>query len=216
MALVLSPEPPLGDWMAALDAQIAKSAAFFDAKPVVLDCGLLTEDEHGLAELVPALLDRGIRLIEIEGADPEWPATADWTWPRGFSGGRAIGAVEIPEEAPPPPPDPSLASLVVDEPVRSGQAVSFADGDVIIMGSVASGAEVSAGGSIHVYGTLRGRALAGVGGNRAARIMCRRMCAELIAIDGFYMTADDMPAERVGHSTQARLDGESLVLLPID
>ena len=216
MALVLSPEPPLGDWMAALDGQIAKSAAFFDAKPVVLDCGLLTADEDGLAELVPALLERGIRLIEIEGADPEWPATADWTWPRGYSGGRAIGAIEIPEVAPPPPPDPSLASLVVDEPVRSGQAVSFADGDVIIMGSVASGAEVSAGGSIHVYGTLRGRALAGVGGNRAARILCRRMHAELIAIDGFYMTADDMPAERVGQSIQARLDGESLVLLPID
>jgi len=216
MALVLSPEPPLVGWVAALDAQIAKSAAFFDAKPVILDCGLLTADEDGLSDLVPALLERGIRLIEIEGADPQWPATADWEWPRGYSGGRAVGAVEIPEEALPPPPDPARASLVIDEPVRSGRSVSFPEGDVIIIGSVASGAEITAGGSIHVYGTLRGRALAGVGGNSSARILCRRMNAELIAIDGFYMTADDMPAERIGQAIQARLDGESLVLLPID
>lgn len=216
MALVLSPEPPLVGWVAALDTQIAKSAAFFEGKPVILDCGLLTAGEDGLADLVPALLERGIRLIEIEGADPQWPGTADWEWPRGYTGGRAVGAVEIPEEALAPPPDPALASLVIDEPVRSGRSVSFPEGDVIIIGSVASGAEITAGGSIHVYGTLRGRALAGVGGNASARILCRRMNAELIAIDGFYMTADDMPAERIGQAIQARLDGESLVLLPID
>jgi len=216
MALVLSPEPPLADWIAALDAQVAKSAEFFAAKPVILECGLLTADEEGLAELVPALQERGIRLIEIEGADPAWAATAGWAWPQGYSGGRAIGTIEIPEEAPPPPPDPSRASLVVDEPVRSGRSVSFPDGDVVILGSVASGAEVSAGGSIHVYGALRGRALAGVGGNPSARILCRRMNAELLAIDGFYLVADDMPAGRLGQSTQARLDGETLVLLPLD
>ncbi len=216
MALVLSPEPPLGDWLRGLDVQTAKSQAFFEARPVILDCGLLNGDDHGLDRLVPALLERGIRLIEIENADPAWPATADWTWPDGYGGGRAIGAVAVPEEEPPPPPDPSRASLVVDEPVRSGQIVSYPEGDVVVLGSVASGSEVSAGGSIHVYGALRGRALAGVGGNAAARILCRRMHAELLAIDGLYMTAEDMPPERIGRSVQARLDGESLVLLPLD
>ncbi|MCQ8278960.1 septum site-determining protein MinC [Acetobacteraceae bacterium KSS8] len=216
MALVLSPEPPLADWVAALDLQISKSAPFFAAKPVILDCGLLQADEHGLDALVPALLDRGIRLIEIEGADPDWPATAGWEWPEGYSGGRAIGAIEIPEEAPPPPPDPSRASLVIDEPVRSGQTVSFPDGDVVVLGSVASGAEVSAGGSVHVYGTLRGRAFAGVGGNNGGRILCRRLHAELIAIGGLYMTAEDLPADRIGQSVQVRLDGERLMLLPLD
>jgi septum site-determining protein MinD len=196
MALVLSPEPPLTDWMAALDLQIAKSAAFFAAKPVILECGLLGPDDAGLDALVPALLERGIRLVEIEGADPDWPATEGWTWPQGYSGGRAIGAIEIPEEAPAPPPDPSRASLVIDEPVRSGQTVSFPDGDVVVMGSVASGAEVSAGGSVHVYGTLRGRAFAGAGGNAAGRILCSRLNAELVAIGGVYMTAEDIPAGR--------------------
>ncbi len=216
MALVLSPEPPLTDWMAALDLQIAKSAAFFAAKPVILECGLLGPDDAGLDALVPALLERGIRLVEIEGADPDWPATEGWTWPQGYSGGRAIGAIEIPEEAPAPPPDPSRASLVIDEPVRSGQTVSFPDGDVVVMGSVASGAEVSAGGSVHIYGTLRGRAFAGAGGNAAGRILCSRLNAELVAIGGVYMTAEDIPASHLGRAVQVRLDGERLVLLPLD
>lgn len=216
MALVLSPEAPLTDWMAALDAQVARSAGFFAAKPVILDCGLLAGDTEGLAELVPALQERGIRLIEIEGADPAWPATADWAWPQGYSGGRAIGAIAIPEAAGPADPDPLQASLVVDEPVRSGQSVSYPCGDVVVLGSVASGAEVSAGGSVHVYGALRGRAMAGVGGNTGARILCRRMHAELVAVGGVYLTAEDMPQALLGRSVQARLDGESLVLLPLD
>ena len=61
-----------------------------------------------------------------------------------------------------------------------------------VVGSVASGAEVVAGGSIHVYGTLRGRAIAGSTGNADARIFCRKLEAELLAIDGLYRTADDM------------------------
>ena len=215
MALVLSPEPPLGEWVEALDRQIAKSAAFFDAKPVILDCGLLADGDHGLDALVPALLERGIRLIEIENADPGWAAAVDWPWPQPFSGGRAIGAVAIPETTA-PSPDPAAASLLIDEPVRSGQSVGYPDGDVVILGSVASGAEVSAGGSIHVYGALRGRALAGLGGNRAARVLCRRLHAELIAVNGVYLVADDMPSDRLGQPMQARLDGERLVLSPLD
>ncbi|MCQ8240326.1 septum site-determining protein MinC [Acetobacteraceae bacterium KSS12] len=216
MALVLSPEPPLGDWLRALDIQIAKSASFFEAKPVILDLGLVVPEEDGLAELVPALAARGVRLVGIEGADESWDATRDWDWPQTFSGGRAIGPVEVPEQELPQPPAATSHTLLVEEPVRSGQSISHPDGDVVVMGSVASGSEVSAGGSIHVYGTLRGRALAGIGGNGDARILCRRMNAELIAIDGFYMTAEDMPADRVGRSVQAKLDGESLVLLPLD
>ena len=86
--------------------------------------------------------------------------------------------------------------------VRSGQSVFFADGDVTVVGSVGSGAEVVAGGSIHVYGTLRGRAMAGTSGNSRARIFCRRIEAELLAIDGFYRTADQLDPQpaRAGRS----------------
>jgi septum site-determining protein MinC len=105
---------------------------------------------------------------------------------------------------------------VIDQPVRSGQSVVFERGDLTILGSVASGAEVMAGGSIHIYGTLRGRAVAGLAGNPKARIFCRRLQAELLAIDGVYQTADDMPPVIVGKAAQAWLDGERMRIAPLD
>jgi septum site-determining protein MinC len=74
---------------------------------------------------------------------------------------------------------------VFEHPIRSGQSIIFPHGDVTILGSVASGAEVVAGGSIHVYGALRGRALAGSTGDMRARIFCSRNEAELMSIDGY-------------------------------
>lgn len=80
-----------------------------------------------------------------------------------------------------------------------------------IVGSVASGAEIVAGGSIHVYGTLRGRAMAGTMGNATARIFCRKLEAELIAIDGFYKTAEDMEPGLRGRAVQIWLEGDKIV-----
>ena len=102
-----------------------------------------------------------------------------------------------------------VPSIIVTQPVRSGQSLVFLEGDVTIVGSVASGAEIVAGGSIHVYGTLRGRAMAGTMGNAAARIFCRKLEAELIAIDGYYKTAEDMGPEFRGKPVQIWLDGEA-------
>jgi septum site-determining protein MinC len=102
------------------------------------------------------------------------------------------------------------AALVHDSPVRSGQSVIFPQGDVTIIGSVASGSEVVAGGSIHIYGSLRGRAIAGCSGGASSRIFCNRLEAELIAIDGLYRTADEMEPELRGRPVQAWLDGETM------
>jgi septum site-determining protein MinC len=90
--------------------------------------------------------------------------------------------------------------------------VFFPDGDVTVLGSVGSGAEIIAGGSIHIYGTLRGRAMAGMSGNRQARIFCSRIEAELLAIDGFYRTAEDLDATLEGRVVQAWLNGEVLMV----
>ena len=105
----------------------------------------------------------------------------------------------------------AMPSLLIDEPVRSGQSVIFTEGDVTIVGSVASGAEIVAGGSIHVYGTLRGRAMAGSVGNASARIFCRKLEAELLAIDGLYKTAEDMEPQLRGQAVQLWLDGETIM-----
>lgn len=112
--------------------------------------------------------------------------------------------------APAPAPVQAMPSMVISEPVRSGQSIFFPDGDVTIVGSVASGAEVVAGGSIHIYGPLRGRAMAGTIGNGSARIFCHKLEAELIAIDGLYKTADDMEAELRGKPVQIWLEGETI------
>jgi septum site-determining protein MinC len=128
---------------------------------------------------------------------------------------RPARAIEVPEEGR-QISQHELTSLVMDQPVRSGQSVVFEKGDVSIIGSVASGAEVIAGGSIHVYGALRGRAIAGLTGNNRARIFCRRMEAELLAIDGVYQTADDMDAALRGKPVQAWLAGEAMMMATLD
>ena len=87
----------------------------------------------------------------------------------------------------------------------------FPEGDVTVVGSVASGAEIIAGGSVHIYGTLRGRALAGSVGNASARIFCRRLEAELLAIDGVYKTAEDMAPNLRGQAVQLWLEGDSIM-----
>ncbi len=92
----------------------------------------------------------------------------------------------------------------------------FPWGDVTVLGSVASGAEVVAGGSIHVYGVLRGRAMAGSMGNALARIFCRKNEAELIAIDGYYRTAEQMDAKLRSRAVQASLEDGVVLISALD
>jgi septum site-determining protein MinC len=101
-------------------------------------------------------------------------------------------------------------TLILDTPVRSGQSIVHLKGDVVVIGTVASGAEIVASGSIHVYGALRGRAIAGTNGDRNARIFASQLNAELVAINGLYKTSDDLDRQCVGRAVQAWLDGTTL------
>jgi len=215
MALVLAPEPPLGDWLAELDALVRRSPGFFAGRAVVLDVSALSPTKPDLTALIGELTARDIRVFGIEGADP---STLGLGLPPPFIGGRPAGTVEVPSEAASGAvaTPKSATALLLDSPVRSGQSVVFPDGDVTVIGSVASGAEIIAGGSIHVYGTLRGRAIAGSVGGPKARIFCRRFEAELLAIDGLYKTADEVDAELWGRPIQARLDGDAMVTAALD
>ncbi|HEX2147877.1 MAG TPA: septum site-determining protein MinC, partial [Pseudorhizobium sp.] len=115
-----------------------------------------------------------------------------------------------PKTAPSEPRAPTQ-SIVISEPVRSGQSVIFPEGDVTIIGSVASGAEIIAGGSVHIYGALRGRVMAGSVGNSSARIFCRKLEAELLAIDGIYQMAEDMAPALRGQPVQLWLEGDMIM-----
>jgi len=102
------------------------------------------------------------------------------------------------------------AALLVTEPVRSGQQIFAERGDLVVVASVSPGAELIARGNIHVYGTLRGRALAGVHGDSAARIFCETLDAELIAIAGLYKLSDAIDPSLRGRRVQAFLDNGTL------
>lgn len=236
MALVFAPEAPLEEWFCELDEWSKKSPGYFVGRPIILDVSALPLDKENLAKLVADLSERDIRIMGVEGTKASFLGLGMPPLVSGSS--RTTAATELPEippatigkapataekpepeerETPAAMPAPlqqptRTASLVHDKPVRSGQSVVFPDGDVTILGSVASGSEVVAGGSIHIYGALRGRAIAGSTGNSGARIFCNKLEAELIAIDGLYRTADEMDPQYRSRPIQAWLDGETMTM----
>lgn len=218
LALILSPEAPLDAWLRGLDEQMVRSVGFFSRQPIILDLDLLSPDTVGLKTLQHDLKKRGIRLIGIEGGNRDWPALQEWDWPAELNGGRPSGPVTLPEDK---ENETTLSThetsrlrepVIVNGPVRSGQSVQNPDGDVIILGPVSSGAEIIAGGSIHVYGPLRGRAIAGVDGRPQARIYTIRMEAELLAIDGYYMVSEEIDSTWLGQSAQAFLSDDHITV----
>ena len=121
-----------------------------------------------------------------------------------------------PKPAPPIEPDLPNGTITIYKPLRSGQQVYAKGGDLIVLAAVNFGAEVLADGNIHVYGPLRGKAVAGAKGNTAARIFSTCMEPELVAIAGTYRTTENpLPADVVGKPAQIRLDGERLVFEPL-
>lgn len=230
MAFLFTPELPLESWLANLDSALERSPGFFVGRPVVLDLANLHMSNSEIAGLIATLTERNIRIMGLEGADP---AIIGPELPPLLRGGRATSTVEMlkdrpqkksvpdPEPASEPAPEapaakPPAGSLLLEDPVRSGQSIVFTDGDVTVLGSVGSGAEIVASGSIHIYGTLRGRAMAGVGGNPKARIFCRKIEAELLAIDGYYRTAEDLTAALRDRPVQAWLEGSTMMITALN
>jgi len=107
-------------------------------------------------------------------------------------------------------------SLIIDGNVRSGQSIVHPEGDVTVVGRVASGAEIVAGGSVHVYGLLQGRVIAGISGSPSARVFCKEARAELISIGGVYVTAETMSPRVEGRSLEVRLAEDELKLRILD
>jgi septum site-determining protein MinC len=214
MAFVLTPTAPITEWLTELDKRSGTSPAFFVGRPIILDLAAVALNESQIAELIKELAERGIRVMALEGPEPDQLGSS---LPPVLKRGRPSAS----EALAPPPSGKGAArpsrrqepsSLLIETPIRSGQSVIFPNGDITVLGSVASGAEVVAGGSIHIYGALRGRAIAGSTGNSAARIFCNKLEAELIAIDGLYRTAEDMDPQYRSRPVQAWLEGETMTM----
>jgi septum site-determining protein MinC len=211
-ALVVKPETPVEAWLTDIDKLLARSKGFFAGKSVVIDVSDLTLTKDGFLSLLDELSKRDIRVLGVEGADPACNDGRIPSLTRGKTAkAKKPAAPEIATSAPEP-----ASSILIDAPVRSGQQVVHPHGDVTVIGSVASGAEIIAAGSVHVYGALRGRVLAGAYGNERARIFCRRLEAELMAIDGHYVMADDIEPHLREACIQAWLDKDALEITTMD
>lgn len=187
----------------ALDDQLRRMPHFFENAPFVIDLedvdGL--EDGESMQQLVDALHRRKLSVFGVQNGTPRQEAAAARAGMISLSGGREApldrvrGAAKAESrKAQPVAEVPGPTTRLVTEPVRSGQKI-FADcGDLVVVAPVSSGAELIATGNIHVYGQLRGRALAGVGGDEEARIFCQSLDAELLAVAGLYLTSEDLDA----------------------
>ena len=211
----------------ALDALMRQAPHFFVNAPLVLDLeqadGLQAKGDF--VKLVRQLRNRKLSPVGVQNADAEQGVAAFGAGLTTLQGGReaslerarpvAVEAGAEPDPAEPKPADPGPATLIVTEPVRSGQRIFAERGDLVVLASVSSGAELMAQGNIHVYGPLRGRALAGVNGDKTARIFCQSLEAELIAIAGLYRTSEDLSPALRQQRAQAFLRDETLCVEPL-
>src|SRR4051812_16305407 len=155
MAFLFTPELPVENWLTDLDSGLERSPGFFIGRPVVLDLSTSQMSSAEIAKLIASLQERDIRIMGLEGVDP---AVTGPGLPPLLRGGRATSTIEMlqrredkptpePELASEPAPEAPVAkqqisSLVLQDPIRSGQSVVFEEGDVTVLGSVGSGAEI--------------------------------------------------------------------------
>lgn len=218
IALGSAPEPQLAE---VLKSKLAKAAAIYQNEPAVIDLSDWTTEDFesnslSMATLMDLTRQAGMNLIEVKSAhEPheeecealgirhEVPSSLPQVAPES-----AQAEIELEPENKEAPPSADLAqptsvaperkTLVVENPVRSGQRIYAPGADLIVLGQVSAGAEVIADGNVHVYGVLRGRALAGAAGDKKARILSTCFEAELVSVAGYYKTFE------AGHPSEVR------------
>ena len=197
-----------------ITAAINKAPNFFLGSPVIIDLEavktITTLDFPRLKQILIAtnLVPVGVR----GGSDEQHQAAATAGIPLITVGqGKPVAAQPAKKAAAAAPLKLATPTKLVTTPIRSGMSIYAKDADLIVIAPVSAGAELLADGNIHVYGPLRGRALAGVQGNTKARIFCRTLEAELVAIAGYYLVKEDMPNLPNQDSTvQIFLDNEQV------
>lgn len=213
-------------------SRVQRAPKLFARAAVVVDFGGLahTPDAQTARALIEGLREAGVLPVALAYGTSETerlsealglPLLAKFR----ASYERADGATPEPEPAPQPRREPAAAQavpapapaastpspgLIQATPVRSGQQVYADNRDLTVLTTVGAGAEVIADGSVHIYGALRGRALAGAQGNEQARIFCREFHAELVAIAGHYKVLEDIPKDLRGKAVQVWLEDEQL------
>lgn len=217
------------DFIAQLRETVKQSPKFFEQTPVVVSLDKFTSPDEApdLQALAADCKEVGVQVIAYRGTNAFKEVVTDAGFslilaPSSARGKKKAGKTSAPKMQPKPDvagrdesgpteeggtPRPSK---IVTQTVRSGQQIYAQGGDLIVLGSVSGGAELLADGNIHIYNTLRGRALAGIGGDTTARIFCHSLQAELVSIAGVYETHEDIPAGLRQQPVQVYLKGDSL------
>lgn len=207
VAYLNSPEPEI--IYNALMEKVQKAPAFLLNAPVVLNISALPPNID-LLGIKNAFTQAGLLVIGVSGCQNEHHKKiaidvklAQLTEGKG----------KKQDIIPPIPPAPAITqSMIINTPVRTGQQIYARNCDLIVTSHVSAGAEIIADGNIHVYGLLRGRALAGANNNDKAQIFCTQLAAELVSIAGQYWLSDQIPAEYYEKAAQLTLKNTLLTI----
>ena len=196
-------DPLAADFFVQLRKKIERFPSLFKEAPVILDLSSLSGSlsDFILSDFLNHLHQLGLVAIGIQGGDPHYHESARSiglvTMPKSYPNNHALkGSESEPSENVKPPAvvmKPVFTpNLIIADPIRSGKQIHASNRNMVVIATVSPGAEVLADGDIHIYGALRGRAIAGVSGNTDARIFCQSMEAEMIAIAGHYRSHEDI------------------------
>lgn len=215
--------------IAALAQRMKDAGSFFENEPVVIDASQI-EELIDWGSLVQALQSHSLHTVgvvahgaNLDAANAHGLAAVDLANPVPRPNAVPVADKDVPVVAPPvasdspvvPPAAPTTelapAAMVINRPLRSGQRIYARNTDLIVIGMVSQGAEVIADGNIHVYGPLRGKAMAGARGDTAARIFTTQLDPELLAIAGVYRVIEtQLDAALHNQPTIVQLDGDVL------
>jgi septum site-determining protein MinC len=218
---------------AQLTARVAAAPALFERAALCLDLSPLDHDVSAAdlravldairrTGLLPVGLAHGTAAIDALARELDLPVLTQFRVQQSY--GAAVSAVKAASQQPTPAPAPApvpapvpateeivaIPALMHHRPVRSGQRIYARHRDLVVTSAVGAGAEVMADGCVHVYGTLRGRAMAGVRGEVSARVFCHDFHAELVSVAGVFRVFETIPPELAGKPVQAWLDGDDL------
>lgn len=217
---------------AQLTARVAAAPALFERAALCLDLSPLDHDISAdqlravlgairNTGVLPVGLAHGTATIDALARELNLPVLTQFRAQQSYGAAVAsVKAVPAPTPAPTATPAPAPApvaeeivaipALMHHRPVRSGQRIYARHRDLVVTSAVGAGAEVMADGCVHVYGTLRGRAMAGVRGEVSARVFCHDFHAELVSVAGVFRVFETIPPELAGKPVQAWLDGDDL------
>ncbi len=196
----------------ALTEKISKAPDFFQQVPIIIDLQALEDNPItlDLSELVKLLRTYGLTPVAVRGGSIEQNEVA-LNMNLGILNNikSQTSASQLTEET-------KVAVIpetkIIRNPIRSGQQVIADKGDLIVLSTVSHGAEILASRHIHVYGALRGRALAGINGDKKAQIFCQQLYADLLSIAGQYQVNEDFPNDLIGKSAQVYLEQDNLII----